>query len=165
MLVIEDAVKLFGLSPKDKSVDAYLNILGIEERPEFDENPEEWLSKLEQGYILMFRAKHGYTRLYGATNATGDMIFNGIRLHGPLNTNGFQPYLGKLPFGIHFEQSPDEIKKTLGTPDFEDEAGTSKRTLLWYSFKELQIGIVFTADEKDCVYITLKPVQYKYITR
>lgn len=162
MLVIEDAVKLFGLSPIDKSVDAYLTILGIEQRPEFDENPEEWLSKIEQGYILMFRAKHGYTRLYGATDAAGDMIFSGIRLHGPQNTNDFQPYLGKLPFGLHFEQGPDELKKTLGEPGFEDEPGTSQRTLSWNNFKELQIGIVLTADEKHCAYITFKPVQIKF---
>ncbi|MFC5742962.1 hypothetical protein [Dyella tabacisoli] len=161
MLVVEDAVKLFGLSPQDPSVDAYLTMLGIDERPRFKEDPEEWLSEVEGGYILKFRAKHGYERLYGETNAVGDMVFSGIRLHGPQNINGFKAYVGKLPFGVHFEQGPDFLREILGRPSFEDDTGARDRVLLWNNIEELHIGVVLTADESKFCYIDISKAKIK----
>lgn len=161
MLAIEDVINLFGLSPQDEILDTYLTSQGLSERPEFEENPEEWVSKKEDGFILVFREKLGYEKLYGQTNAAGSMILAGVRLHGPQNANKFLPYTGKLPFGLGFGQTPEELTQLLGSPDFEDEPGTPERVLMWNNFKGLQIGMVLTPDEKNISYITIRPAQRK----
>ena len=65
MLVFDDVVKLFGLSPQDKLLDTYLMRLNIVERPEFEENSMEDILREKDGYVLSFRAKHGYEKSWG----------------------------------------------------------------------------------------------------
>jgi len=162
MLVVDEIIKLFGLSPQDKSLDEYLTNLNIVERPEFDENPEEWVLNREDGFILMFRAKHGYESLYGPTDAIGNMIFKEIRLYGPQNTGNFRPYQGKLPYGLNFEKNLEEIRQILGNPDFEDEPNTPERVLVWNNFKGTEIGMVLTSDETHMSYFSIRPVRRKH---
>jgi len=159
---IDEAIQFLGYSSENKELGAYLTTLGISERLIFDENPEEWLAKEEGGFILIFHEKYGYESLYGPTNVAGDMIFKGIRLYGPQNTDDFHPYKDKLPYGLDFEQNPDQIKKILGAPDFEDEPNTPKRVLIWNNFKGMEIGVVMNKDETQMSYFDIQPVQSRY---
>jgi len=160
---IEDAIQFFGYSSENKELDAYLTTLEISERPIFNENSEEWVLKREDGFILMFRAKHGYESLYGPVSSIGSMIFKQIRLYGPRNTDDFRPYQGKLPYGLHFERTLDEVKKILGNPDFEEEPNTPERVLVWNNFGGTEIGMVLTDDETHMSYLDIEPVKSKYI--
>lgn len=161
MLIIEEAIKFFGQSPQDKFFNEYLTKIDINQRPEFIENPEEWIGRTNSGFILMFREKLGYEKLYGLTKASGSMIFVGVRLHSAFNKNNFSAYPGKLPFKINFNQSPDEVKRALGEPDYEDEPNTPERVFMWNEVHNLQLGLVLTNDEQHICYLTLKPTRKK----
>lgn len=161
MLIVEDAIKFFGQSPQDKPLDDYLIKLGIAERPEFEENPEEWVADDSNGFILIFREKFGYEKLYGSTKANGSMIFSGIRLHSSFNINKFSAYSGVLPFNLSFDQSPDKIKQVLGEPDFEDDPDTPERVFMWNKVRDMQLGMVLAKDEQHVCYMTLKPARKK----
>lgn len=159
MLLINDIIKLFGQSPQDKALDGYLMKLGISERPEFKENPEVWISDVKGGFILIFRERVGYEKLYGITNACGTMIFSGIRIHSTWNNNKFSAYSGALPFELDFNQSPEKIKQQIGVPDFEDEPNTPERVFMWNNIKNMQLGMVLAEDEQHVCYLTLKPAR------
>ena len=159
MLAIEEIINLFGQSPDDQALELQLTKLNINERPKFDGNPSEWVGKEKDGYLLMFRAKHGYEDSYGATNAIGNMILNGVRLFSADNKDGYSEYKGKLPFCIYLNKKPDELKEILGQPDFEDETGTPKRTFIWNNIQNVEIGVVFNRDETQIAWITIGAVK------
>lgn len=162
MEIINKVINLLGLSPEDQAVSLLLDEHKISERPQYEEAPMQWLSKEDEGFILKFDEKLGYERNYGHSLGSGTMVLSGLRVHGPLNTNGFAPYQGKLPCGLHFSQNFDEINRVLGTPDVEDDPGTPERVLAWNNVQGLQLGVVLTADEYHMCYLDIRLVKTKY---
>jgi hypothetical protein len=57
---IFEAINNFGLPPHSKSLDAYLPTIGIDERPVYDSNPSESITKFDEGFSLIFESELGY---------------------------------------------------------------------------------------------------------
>jgi hypothetical protein len=164
---IDQAIKFFGCVSDHAAFDAYLITLDIPNRPVFIENPMEWVSKKQEGFIFMFAARPGFEKTYGKSKGEGDMVFEGIRLHAKQNTDGLLEYGFPLPFGLDFSQKIDVVKNILGSPALDDEAPKEENRLcVWRKLligeAYVQLSIVFLPKNEGIAFLTLKPVALRF---
>lgn len=164
---IEEASHYFGCVSEHIEFDAYLKSLSIPERPVFIENPMEWVSKKDEGYIFMFTARPGFEKNVGLARGEGNMVFNGIRLHAKNNTDNFFEYRLPLPLNLSFNQKVDEVKNILGTPSMDDEAPEDENRLcIWRKISmdkiDVQLSIVFLPKNGGISFMTIKPVEGRF---
>jgi hypothetical protein len=163
---LEQAIKFFGYVSEHAEFDAYLSTLDIPDRPVFVENPMEWVSKKDEGFIFMFTARPRYDKRYGEPRGEGNMVFEGIRLYARQNTDGFLAYKCPLPFNLLFKQKIDEVKNILGTPSIDDEAPEEdNRLCIWrkisMSGTHVQLSIVFLPENGGITFMTIKPIELR----
>ena len=89
-------------------------------------------------------------------------VLQEIRLQGPQNLDKVETFKGKLPFGLNFSQTIDEVLGTLGKPDIAGDPGSQKRVMVWNNFKNLQLGILLSRDEKHLRHLSILPVRKKF---
>jgi len=167
MEFVEQVSALFGYSSDTKELSDFLDKQHIRERPKFDPAegaPEAIVSKDDEGYYLLFGKRSGFERRIGPSvgdSSLGYFVLEEIRLQGVHNFDGASPFKEKLPFGLNFSQTIDEVIGVLGKPDFDGGAGEPQRVMIWNNFKNLEIGTVLSSDEKYLCYLSLAPVRKK----
>jgi hypothetical protein len=165
MEFFEQATAFFGYSPDAQELSIFLDEHNIRERPEYDPNdgtPMIWVEKKDEGYLLQFGMKSNFERKRTSTFGVGEMILEGVRFYGPLNSSGYATFKGKLPFGINFEQTVDELVGKFGAPDFESDAEDPTRVLQWNCINNFEFGGVLTPDFKRFCYVDISPAKKKF---
>jgi hypothetical protein len=158
-MIVEEAVNFFGHSVEDKAFDEYLTALGIQERPEFKENPMEWVGGKEDGVLFLFEGRLGHEESFGAAKDNGSMIFNGIRIHSANNSDNFFAYSGRLPADLKFENNLDETQTKIGVASGKRLNPKKQIVCTWdeprdYSYS---LSIIFLPEEKGISFINIKP--------
>ena len=166
--MIEEAINFFGHAAEFKDLDSYLATLGVNERPTFSENPYEWIARNDEGYILMFEARHNYENTWGNVTGNGSMVFAGVRVHSQLNNAGCAGYVSPLPSPLSFEQRVDDAVTALGTPSFDDEATGDENGLCTWNNLHLGkdnvfLSINFLPNDGTVSFLTIKPVKLRFM--
>jgi len=154
---IEEAIQFFGHSNESKELDAYLTSLGFSDRPTFDENPMEWVSKNQEGFTFIFDEKHGYEETWGQPKEDGEMIFCTIRVYGKGNSDDFAEYKGELPNGLTFNSTLADAIKKLGKPDSSRESFSKQMVCNWNNLQKFSLSIVFLTDDQGIAFLNVKP--------
>lgn len=157
MKTFEECINILGCSPTDDRISQWLNSLDISERPVYEDAPVKWLSHTNTGLTFMFEGRVGYEETYGNSKAksTDTMVLKGLRFYGPMNSDSFKGYKGKLLFNLDFQCDLKKFKDKLGKED--REGGISKKILVWKDIQALEVSIVLTKDQGNIEYIDISP--------
>lgn len=150
-----ECLSLLGYSPNDVKISEWLNSLDISERPRYEDSPVKWLNQTAVGLTLMFEGKLGYEESHGKAGGSEPMVLSGIRFYGPLNTDSFMAYKGKLMLDLDFQCDLKKFLDKLGKED--SQGGISRKVLIWKNIQDLEVGIVLTKDQKNIEYIDVLP--------
>lgn len=160
---LDEAIKFFGYPHENKNFDLYLTSLGLNERPNWEDNPIAYVSKEDSGYIFIFGSKSSYEKYHGEAIEGGQMIFEGIQLYSDKYKSTMSSYQLGLPFGLHFDMSLDAIKNILGDPDMDHPSGPINTVYVWRKFKKYSISICCLPGNKGVVFFEIKPIQLRYL--
>ncbi|MCK4165437.1 hypothetical protein HFK89_24065 [Ralstonia pseudosolanacearum] len=167
-MIIEEAIGFFGHTADSAKLDEYLASLGVKERPQFNENPYEWVARNEEGYILMFEARHNYEETWGTVIGNGSMVFAGVRVHSKENNAGCAEYASPLPSPLSFDQKHHDVLAHLGAPSFDDEAtGDENRLCTWNKVRlgksDVFLSVNFLPNDGSVSFLTIKPVKLRFL--
>lgn len=163
---IIDAIQHFGQTSEHPALNAWLNSIGIAERPVFEENPMHWISNKEQGYILMFHTPSSYKRLWGEVVGNGSMALTRLRIHAQENSDGFSEFRGALPWNLSFNMVYDDVKKILGPADKDQQEEDEDRVCTWKKLtlgeKDISISIIFHQKSGQISFLNITPVKLEH---
>lgn len=166
-MIIDEAIGFFGHAADSDKLDEYLAKIGVQERPKFTENPYEWVARNDEGYILMFEARHNYEDAWGQVIGNGSMVFAGVRVHSQDNNVGCAGYSAPLPSPLSFNQMHHDVIAHLGEPSFDDEAtGDENRLCTWNKVRlgngEVFLSVNFLPNDGSISFLTIKPVKLRF---
>ncbi|AXW36139.1 hypothetical protein HFK83_24905 [Ralstonia pseudosolanacearum] len=165
---IAEVIEFFGHAADSEGLDEYLTKLGVEERPKFTENPYEWVARNEEGYVLMFEARHNYEEAWGKVIGNGSMVFAGVRVHSKSNNVGCAGFASPLPSPLSFDQKRHDVLAELGDPSFDDEAdGDENRLCTWNKVRlgkaDAFLSVNFLPNDGGISFLTIKPVKLRFL--
>jgi hypothetical protein len=161
IMVVEDAVKFWGVPHENKEFDTYLTSVGILERPSLETSPMAACANSKAGFVFIFGSKTSYEKYYGAATEGGLMIFEKIQLYGSTNSSGLEQYREPLPFGLSFNMAKNRVENILGVRNMEQTSGPSNITYSWFNYKKFAISVCFLPSDEGVSHISISKSQLR----
>lgn len=130
-LVMDQLAQCLGHSAYDQQLDALLRPLGWHAGDQEMANCDEVTDLMARtGVTLYYRDAQEVAQLSGKPSANTTKIFTGFRVNrkADMYSQGFQ---GKLPLGLEFHQTPEQIVALVGRPPDWESVGEDTGAYKW----------------------------------
>lgn len=137
--------------PKTASVLEGIGVKNVEsiKVPE-GEYSEYFVSKAD-GFSLIFTDEAMFLGKSDQPIGVGPLYFAGIFLYAG-GRDGYSPYRGELPFGIHFDLNREDLLKLLGQPSWHQKNNSGgARVDRWDENARYRVHMTYTPDAKPAV--------------
>ena len=150
---VEQALAFIALPMMNASVDRFLSDAAIEERPAFEEDSTIFLENKAGGFAFEFTELSLFEEAYGKAREKGVFIMSRIFVASKEFGDGYDNFLGRLPFDLKFGMSLTDAERFLGKANDEDLGDWND--VNWRKFKGYDLQLSFTTDSDRLVSLSI----------